>query len=326
MILAAVSTGENILRMLLTEPTKLALIWSLLALGLYLSFRILDVADLSLEGTFPVAGIISVIVINAGVNPFLSLLIAMAFGAVMGLLVAALNVYLKIPSLLAGIIVMTGLFSVNVLLGHGSVTISDSSNTVFGWLSNLFVDAFRSGGSETPKYWGNSLGAALVLVLVDVLIAGAIYWFFGTELGLAIRSSGKSKETASAQGVNNRLSSLVCMALSGAVIALAGSLYAQMNLTATNTAGQGTLVLSLAIVFIGELVLRGVSFKTHLVSIFVGGFVYWLLLGLIERIPGFDVNYLYLIQATLMTLVMVIGLLVKKLPNKSKKKEGVTHA
>lgn len=326
MTLVAVSTGENVLRMFLSDPTKLALIWSLLALGLYLSFRILDVADLSLEGTFPVAGIITVLVINAGVNPFLSLLIAMAFGAVMGLLVAALNVYLKIPSLLAGIIVMTGLFSVNVLLGHGSVTIADSSNTVFGWLSNLFIDAFRNGGVTSPKYWGNFLGSALVLVLVDVLIAGAIYWFFGTEIGLAIRSSGKNKETASSQGVNNRLSSLVCMALSGGVIALAGSLYAQMNITATNTAGQGTLVLSLAIVFIGELVLRGVSFKTHLVSIFVGGFIYWLLLGLIERIPGFDVNYLYLIQAAMMTLVMVIGLLVKKLPKKGKKKEAVTHA
>lgn len=324
--LAAISLGNNLAQILLSEPLKLALLWSLLALGLYLSFRILDVADLSLEGCFPVSGIITVLCINAGVNPWLALLIAMAFGALVGLVVAALNVYLKIPFLLSGIIVMTALFSVNVLLGHGSVTISDSGNTVFGWLDSLFISAFQNGGAATPKYWGNFLGTAIILILIDAAITMAIYWFFGTEVGLSIRASGRSKATASSLGVNNRLSVLICMAISSAVIALAGSLYAQDMLTATNTSGQGTLVLSLAIVFIGELALRGVSFKSHLISIFVGGFIYWLILGLIERIPGFNVNYLYMIQAAMMTVVMVLGLVAKKLPKKSKKKEAVTHA
>jgi putative ABC transport system permease protein len=326
MILSAASSGDTVVRMLLSEPMKLALIWGLLALGLYLSFRILDVADLSLEGTFPVSGIITVLAINAGLNPWVSLLLAMAFGALMGLVTAALNVYLKIPFLLSGIIVMTALFSVNVLLGHGSVTIAESSNTVFGWLDDAFVSGLSGLGWGTPKYWGNFFGTALVLVLIDAAVAGMVYWFFGTEIGLAIRASGRNRETASASGINNRLSVLLCMSISGAVIALAGSLYAQDKITATNTAGQGTLVLSLAIVFIGELVLRGVSFKTHLASIFVGGFVYWLILGLIEKIPGFNVNFIYLIQAAMMTVVMVLGLLIKKLPKKGAKKEAVTHA
>jgi putative ABC transport system permease protein len=305
----------------LADPLKLALVWSLLALGVYLSFRILDVADLSLEGTFPVAAVLTILLINAGVNPWLAQLIALLVGVAMGLLVAALNVYLKIPFLLSGIIVMTGLISVAVVLSNGTLSLSDTSSTIYGPLISAFVPTMG-------KYWGRFLGTVILLLLIDAVVAVTLYWFFGTELGLAVRATGKNKGMAVSEGISNKGSTLIAMGISGALIALAGSLYAQMQTFSTSDMGQGTLVLSLAIVFLGELVIRTSSFKWHLVSIFLGGFVYWLILGAVERIPSFDSRWIYMVQAAMMALVMLVpfvgAAIKKKWPHK--KKEALTHA
>jgi putative tryptophan/tyrosine transport system permease protein len=310
----------SVVQMLFTDPFKLALVWSILGLGVFLSYRVLDVPDLSIEGVFPVAAAITIISINNGINPWVAILLAMVFGAVMGILTSSLNVFLKIPFLLSGIIVMTGLLSIAVVLTTGSISIAKDASTIFASLNSFFA-------SITSKYWGNFFGTALLLSIIAVVIFIGIYWFFGTELGLAVRATGKNKTMSSAEGINNSLMSLLGMAISSMLIALAGSLYAQMENYASSDMGKGTLVLGLAILFLGEIVLRKASFKAHIISIFLGGYLYWLILGSIERIPSFDARYLYLVQAVMMMLVMGVPYLVKVIREKiQEKKRARTHA
>jgi len=298
----------------LTEPLLLGLIWGILALGVFIAYRVLDIADLSVEGVLPLSAVLTLFLINSGVNPLVSLLISVVCGAICGALVAMMHIYLKIPSLLSGIIMMTGLFSVVVVISKGHISLTDSTNTIF----NPFVNFFRSFNSEREFIvWANFLGSMLLSMIFMAFVAFMMYWFFGTQLGLAIRSTGKNKMMSRAQGVNTNKMEIIGLSISSALIALSGSLLAQYQGYASSTTGKGTIVIGLAIIFLGEAIFGRKSFKLQLISIIVGGFLYWYIIDAILLIPGFNSNLLYLLQVILIVLILVIPMFTKKIRDRN---------
>lgn len=293
----------------LSEPLLLGLIWGILALGVFIAYRVLDIADLSVEGVLPLSAVLSLFLINNGVDPLISLIICVLVGAICGSLVAIMHLYLKIPSLLSGIIMMTGLFSIVVVISKGNIVLNDVTNTIL----NPFILMFRGLSSERSFIaWSNFLGSFVLCAIFMIIVVFLMYWFFGTQLGLAIRATGKNKTMSRAQGINTNKMEIIGLSLSSALVALSGALLAQYQGYASSTIGKGTIVIGLAIIFLGEAIFGRKTFKIQLVSIIVGGFLYWYIIDAILLIPNFNSNLLYLIQAILIVLILVVPMLTKK--------------
>jgi putative ABC transport system permease protein len=243
--------------------------------------------------------------INADVHPVLAALIAVIAGMGVGFINAALHVYLKIDPLLAGIIVMIALYTPNVVISSGNV--HTDKLTVFTGMNTLYNNLI---------FW-----KILILLINVAAIVCAMYWFFGTELGLSLRASGKNQTMAKAQGINTDSRYILGMILSAALISLSGALYAQMTKHMAADAGKGSIVIGLTIIFLGDILFNPKSFKLTLVSIVVGGLLYWLILDIIIEIPGFNTNYLNLMKALFITLIVCVYE-IKKYVNKKK----VRHA
>lgn len=303
----------NLLKYIITDPIYLGLVWSLLGLGVFVAYRILDVADLSVEAVLPVSAISSIIMLNNGINPFIVLLITILIGIVCGLFTASLNLYLKIPPLLSGIIVMTGLFSVVLVFSGGYISINNDVSTIFTPLMKMLGPSLKS--------WTSFASFTIVLGIIVTLSILILYYFFGTNIGVAVRATGKNKTMAKAQGINTNLMVLIGMAISSALVALTGGLLSQIQTDASSDMGKGTIVIGLAILFLGESVFRSRTFKMHLISIVVGGYAYWLIISSILLIPHFDSKWLYAVQGGLIILILVIPELILKICEKVKNKK-----
>ena len=295
-----------------TDAPLQAFIFTILAVGVYLTYRILDVADLSVEGLFPFAAIITLLLINSNVDPFSSMLIAVLASAAIGALNAFLHIYLKVPSLLCGIIIMIALYSVNVVLSKGNISVNDGQNTIMSYMNMLFKN--------------NIASKMVVSFIIMLLVLLLVYWFFGTELGLSLRAAGKNKRMARANGLNTSFYYFLGMIISSSLIGLAGSLYSQATTHISSEDGKGIVVIGLAIVFLGEVIFGKRSFKLTLVSLFVGSLIYWLIMDIISVIPGFDSRYLFAVQALFITIVVSLPHLKGKFKGKFKqRKETITN-
>lgn len=280
-----------------TDVPLQAAIWSLFALGVFVSYRILNIADLSVESVFPFSAILSIFFINNGVDPLLSLLLSVLLSIIIGLLNACLKVFLKIPSLLSGIIIMIGLYSINVVLCKGTISLDSERMTIIKYINYIFNNLIVS----------KIIVSLFVLAIVMVIL----YWFFGTELGLSLRAAGKNKVMSKAQGINTNSRYILGMLIATGIIGLAGALYGQVTTHVNTEDGRGSIVIGLAIVFLGEVIFGRKTFKLSLISIFIGGLIYWLIMDIITLIPGFDTNYTLLVQACFIALVVSIPLLKK---------------
>ncbi len=298
----------------LTDPILQGLIWSILALGVFVAYRVLDIADLSVEGVFPLAAVCSIYFINSGWNPLLALLVTLIIGAVCGALTAMLHVYLKIPSLLAGIIMMTGLLTFVLVVSNGNISLSIDKESMFSWLYHLLEPSMGIA-------WGDWLANVVIIAAIVVLCLVFIYIFFGTKIGISIRATGKNKTMARACGINDRLMIIIGLAISSSLIALAGCIYAQQKTYASADVGKGTIVIGLATLFLGEVAFKRTSFKVNLISIVLGGFIYWYIIDAILIIPGFNANYLSLVQAGIMVLVMGVPYLIKLFKSRQEKRK-----
>jgi putative tryptophan/tyrosine transport system permease protein len=304
------------------SPLSNGLIFVLLALGVFIAFRVLDIADLSVEGLFPFVTVLTCFLIRQGWNPALAVLLCLAVGALTGALNACLSLYLKIPPLLSGIIMMSATlsFALAFIFYNGSnPTLLGKYPTLFNWLSALLLE----GG--LPTFWAVLLSKIIVVGVLDAIVIIFLYFFFGTELGLAIRASGKNKQMARANGISVKKVTIIGLALSSALVALGASLYAQANLGGTAQDGQGMIVTGLSIIFLGEAILPHRTFKTHLLATFGGSFIYWyiiqILMKLMDYIPGGS-NYLTLWKAILLVLVLAIPyLIVQARKRRAHKKE-----
>ena len=288
----------------LTQPLVLGLIWAIYSLGVFIAYRVLDIADLSAEGVMPLAAVLSLFLINIGLNPVLALLLSVISGILMGALNGCMQIYLKIPPLLSGIIIMIGLFSVVFVLSVGNIWTVNP--TIFTEFYNIFESMFGS------RVWGKWLGNFLVIAVIAAIVVAALYFFFGTEMGVAIRAIGLNKKMSKAQGINTSLMTIVALAISSGLVALAGGILGQYKTYITATEGNGSIVIALSVLFLGEVVFGKRSFKNHLISIILGGLLYWYVISAILLIPRFDTSYLFLVQAVVLVTVLVAQNLIKK--------------
>ncbi len=283
---------------LVLSTVSQGLLWAIMALGVFLTFRVLDISDLSVEGTFPLGAAVAATLIDAGHSVWFAMLIALIAGCIGGTVTALLTTKLKIPALLSGILTMIGLYSVNLMImGKANVPLL-RAETVFTLTENLF------GVS--------SVVATLIVGLVATVIVGAImYWFFGTVLGTAIRATGCNPQMARAQGINTNVMVILGLLISNGLVALSGALVAQSNGFADVGMGTGTIVIGLASVIIGEVLFGTRSFKNWLISVVLGSVVYRAVIAIVLEL-GMPPNDLKLFTAVLVAIALSLPLIKNK--------------
>lgn len=286
---------------LIIPTVSQGLLWALMALGVYITFRVLDIADLSVEGTFPLGAAVASTALTAGLGTVPACLLAAVAGALAGIVTALLTTKLKIPALLAGILTMIGLYSVNLhVMGKANISL-------------LRVDTVFS----LVRDWGVTDAVATFIVgLAAVLLVGvAIYWFFGTELGTAIRATGFNPQMARAQGISTDTMVVLGLLISNLLVALSGALVAQSNGFADVGMGTGTIVIGLASVIIGEVLFGTRSFKNCLISVILGSIVYRLVIAVVLQM-GMPPNDLKLFTAILVAAALAMPMMKTKFAKK----------
>jgi putative ABC transport system permease protein len=272
---------------------ELGLIYGLVALGVFLSFRVLNFPDLTVDGSFPLGAAVVATAITSGIDPWLGTVLAMAAGAIAGLVTAVLNVRFKILHLLASILTMIALYSINLrIMGRPNIALLAESTV---------LTPFEELG------WWPLLVRPLFLLVVVAVVAVLLIRFLLSELGLAMRATGANPRMAEAQGIP--IGGITClgMALSNALVALAGALFAQTNGFADVTLGTGTIVVGLAAVIVGESILPRATVAAAVIGCVLGSLVYRIVVALALEA---DVLGLQASDLNLITAVLVGGALI----------------
>ncbi|EZP46925.1 MULTISPECIES: ABC transporter permease [Delftia] len=284
----------------LLGAVEIGLIFSLVALGVFISFRLLRFPDLTVDGSFPLGGAVCAILISTGTNPWLATLAGTAAGAVAGLITGWLNVRLKIMDLLASILMMIGLYSVNLRIMGGPNVPLINETTLFTLLQ--------------PDSVADYVMRPVILFVIVVIAKLGLDWFFATERGLAIRATGSNARMARSQGVNTGAMILLGMAISNGLVGLAGALFVQTQGGSDISMGIGTIVIGLAAVIVGESILPSRRIVWATLAVVVGAIVYrfFIAAALNSDFIGLKAQDLNLVTALLVTVALVIPQLKRK--------------
>lgn len=268
------------------------LLWGVMALGIFISFRVLRLADLTIEGSFPLGAAIASLLITEGVHPIIATISALIGGALGGLVTGLLMTKFRIPPLLAGILTMTGLYSINLrIMGRANISL----------LNHPRVTQLLNGVLPLPTL----TNVIIVGTIVTVLIVSVLYLFFRTDLGQALIATGDNERMAKAMGINTSSMKVLGLMAGNGLVALSGALIAQNNGYADISMGIGTIVIGLASVMIAEVVFNNVSFGVRLSSLAIGSIFYRLIISSALSL-GLQPNDLKLISAILLALVISI--------------------
>ena len=271
------------------------MLWGIMAIGVYITYRILDVADLTVDGSLATGGAVCIMLMRSGCNPWIALLCAFLVGMLAGMVTGLLHTRCGIPAILAGILTQLALYSVNLrIMGSKSnqpISV-DKYNLV---VSQRFVKELSARNPLIPA-----------VVTLAVLI-GILYWFFGTEYGSGLRATGANRRMASAQGIDTRVTVTVGLMLSNGLVALSGALLAQYQGAVEVNMGRGAIVIGLAAVIIGEVLLDKIfrNFALKLCSVVVGAVIYYLVLQIVLQL-GLNTNDLKLFTAAIVALFLSI--------------------
>lgn len=275
-----------------SQPGSIALgiIWGIMAIGVYVTYKVLDIADLTVDGSFSTGGAVLVVCVTSGMNIWLAMLLAFISGCLAGLITAIFHTKFGIPAILAGILTQLALYSINL--------------RILGGMANLPV-SFRKYNllltlSDIPK--SLIMGGIFTVALIALL-----YWFFGTEIGHSLRATGCNQTMSRANGVNTNISKTVGIVLSNGIVALSGALLAQYNGYADINMGRGAIVIGLAAVIIGEVVFGKIfrNFALKLLSVVIGGVAYYFFINLVLTL-GLPANDLKLLQAVIVAVFLGI--------------------
>lgn len=282
----------------------LGVIWSIMTIGVYITYRILDYADLTVDGSFALGGAVAARMIVDGYNPFLAVFAAFIAGVLSGVVTGILHTKLKIPALLSGILSMIALYSINIrVMGKANISLLKEP-IVYDVLSFLNKDT-----------------AVLVFGFICiVLVIALLYWFFGTEIGSAIRATGNNENMIRAQGVNTDITKIIALFISNGLVAVSGALVAQNQRFADMSMGTGTIVIGLASVIIGEVLFGTRNFMNTLISLVLGSVVYRLIIALVLEM-GMESTDLKLFTALIVAIALSLPIAKEKFA-KSKKGLG----
>ncbi|MGE8447353.1 MAG: ABC transporter permease [Comamonas sp.] len=283
---------------------EIGLIFALVALGVFISFRLLRFPDLTVDGSFPLGAAVCAVLITHGYSPFVATIGATLAGAIAGLITGWLNVKLKIMDLLASILMMIALYSINLRIMGGPNIPLINDPTLFNQL--------QPAGMEDYVF------RPLLMCAIVVLAKLAMDWFFLTERGLAIRATGTNARMARAQGVNTGGMILLGMAVSNALVGLAGALFAQTQGGADSSMGIGTIVIGLAAVIVGESILPSRRLILATLAVVIGAIVYRFFIALALNVDfiGLKAQDLNLVTALLVTIALVIPQLKRRFAKK----------
>ncbi|PWU04324.1 MAG: ABC transporter permease [Verrucomicrobia bacterium] len=277
---------------------ELGLIYGLVAIGVYLTSRVINFPDLTVDGSFPLGAAVAAALIVDGMNPWLASLFAFLSGAISGCITGYLNVRWKIMGLLAGILTMTGLYSINLrIMGRPNISLLNEET--------IFTQIFGS-------FW--------ILIIICLILVIAVVFFLNTQIGLAIRATGANSKFASAQGVRTGWMIVLNLALSNGIVALAGALFAQAQGFADISAGAGTLVVGLASLIIGESIFRTRNLSLIIIGCLTGSIIYRLAIAfaLNTEFLGLKAADLKLITAVLIGITMILPKLKEEILSRRK--------
>lgn len=271
------------------------LLWSVLAVGVYLSYRFLNISDLTSEGSFTLGAAVCASNIVRGMDPLLSCILALIAGALAGLVTGVLHTKFKMPSLLAGILSMTGLYSINLrIMGKANIPLTQSV-TLLTKLKDML-------GLARDRDSAIYLGLIVVIILIVLLV-----WFFNTEFGFSVVATGNNDKMIRANGVDSDKTIIAGLMLSNALIALSGSLVAQYNGYADVTMGIGAIVVGLASVIIGEVLFKDKYFAVCLIGVVVGSIIYRLIVTFVVNTNFISANDMKLFTAIVVAVAIIIA-------------------
>ena len=308
----------NILNLINAMPGALAqgLIWGITSIGIYITYRILDVADLTVDGSLCTGGAVCIMMMLSGHNVFVAMLVATLAGMLTGLVTGFLHTSMGIPAILAGILSQLGLYSINLkIMGKANQAINVDKYDLLVSLRYI----------KKVALYKNTI---LIVAIVILLVVGILYWFFGTELGCALRATGCNGNMARAQGINTNFSKVLGLMISNGLVGLSGALLAQYQGFADINMGRGTIVIGLAAVIIGEAIFGRIfkNFALKLVGVALGSILYYFVLQTVIWL-GVDTDLLKLLSAAVVAVFLAIPYWKSK-HSKSKvvRKDGADNA
>lgn len=286
------------------------IIWGIMAIGVYLTYRILDFADLTVDGSFGTGGAVLVMCTINGMNIYVALILAFAAGCLAGLATGIFHTVFGIPPILSGILTQLALYSVNLdIMGKSNQTLS--------------VDKFNL--LVSLRFINKSI---IVGLIVTAVIIAVLYWFFGTELGHSIRATGNNQNMSKANGINTNVNKVIALVISNGIVALSGALLAQYQGFADINMGRGAIVIGLAAVIIGEVIFGKIfkNFALRLLSAVIGGVIYYIVITFVIAV-GLPANDLKLFSALVVAVFLGIPYWKNKVVGKKvKRTEGAQNA
>ena len=292
------------------------LIWGIMAIGVFITYKILDLADLTVDGTMCTGGAVCVVMMMNGHSVGFSLFCAFVAGMLAGLVTGIFHTAMGIPAILAGILTQLGLYSISL--------------RIMGNKSNIAISTDKYGVLVSLRYIKNVVfykNTLFVVAIVIVVLIGVLYWFFGTELGCSIRSTGSNQNMSRAQGINTDMTKIIGLMLSNGIVALSSGLLAQYQGFADINMGRGAIVIGLAAVIIGEVVFGKISrnFAFSLLTVALGSIIYYLVMQVVLWL-GLNSNDLKLLSALVVAVFLAIPYMKRKYFSKPVKKGGARRA
>ena len=287
----------NVLNLLNAMPGAVAqgLIWGITAIGIYITFRILDIADLTVDGSLCTGGAVCLMMMLSGHNVLVSMLVATLAGMLTGLVTGLFHTFMGIPAILSGILTQLGLYSVNLkIMGKSNQAINVDKYDLLVSLRYI---------KNVPVY----KNTILVVAVVIILLVAILYWFFGTELGCALRATGCNGNMARAQGINTNFSKVLGLMISNGLVGLSGALLSQYQGFADINMGRGAIVIGLAAVIIGEAIFGRIfrNFGLKLIGVALGSILYYFVLQTVIWL-GVDTDLLKLLSALVVAVFLAI--------------------
>ena len=286
-------------------------LWGIMVLGVYITYRLMDIADLTVDGSFALgACVCAVLVVNKQVDPVVALLVSAMAGLAAGAVTGILHTVFEIPAILAGILTQISLWSINLRLMGGK--------------SNIPLLKVETLISKFVKMTGltQSQASMIIGIIAAIIIIAFLYWFFGTEIGSAMRATGNNEDMVRALGVNTKMTKLLALTLSNGLVGLSGALVCQSQKYGDINLGTGAIVIGLASIVIGEVLMgRLTSFYWKLTSVVVGSVTYFVLRALVLRM-GLDANDMKLLSAIIVALALSFPVVLSKYRLRKEYTEG----
>lgn len=290
------------------------LIWAIMTLGVYITFRILDIADLTVEGTFPLGAAVTVVLINSGLHPVIAVLAAILAGCAAGFVTGVFHTVFKIPAILSGILTMIALYSVNIRIMNDKATVAIENPSVKKLMQSIL-----------PEGTASNTISIILGVTVCLAIIALLYYFFGTEIGCAVRATGSNQNMARSLGVKTDLIIILGLMISNALVALSGSLIAQLDYgSALVNMGQGTIVIGLASVIIGEVIFirKDRNFAVKLAAIIAGAIIYRTIIACALTFSFLKATDLKIITAIIVSIALALPVIKQSMAERRLRAEN----